>query len=163
MELRAMKRYVHLICNPDKRSKNNIIVALFTTLEPLLRAHAASLLHIPLRSSETRNQFAGTIEGPIAWTSNMAALPDVQEDFLQILLNDKTAVNVFLVNGIRLSGQLAAFDQFAVLLESGSGSQLVFKHAISTVMPVNGKSPAREPTEVPVSGDKSNHLRGRVR
>jgi host factor-I protein len=93
----------------------------------------------------------------------MAALPDVQEDFLQILLNNKTAINVFLVNGIRLSGQLAAFDRFVILLESGSGSQLVFKHAISTVLPVNGRGQARESTEVPVSGDKSNHLRARGR
>ena len=95
---------------------------------------------------------ASTIEGPIAWTSNMTARPDVQDDFLQTLVNDKTAVNVFLVNGIRLSGQLAAFDQFVVLLESGSGSQLVFKHAISTVLPVNGRGQASEPTKVPVSG-----------
>ena len=72
----------------------------------------------------------------------MTARPDVQDNFLQTLVNDKTAVNVFLVNGIRLSGQLAGFDQFVVLLESGPGVQLVFKHAISTVMPVNGKSPA---------------------
>jgi host factor-I protein len=93
----------------------------------------------------------------------MTARPDVQDDFLQMLMNDKTAVNVFLVNGIRLSGQLAAFDQFAVLLESGSGSQLVFKHAISTVAPVNGRGPARDPTGVPVSGDKPNHSRTRVR
>jgi host factor-I protein len=41
--------------------------------------------------------------------------------------------------------------------------QLVFKHAISTVMPVNGTGPARDPTETPVSGDKPNHLRTRVR
>ena len=96
-------------------------------------------------------------------TSNMTARPGVQDDFLQMLVNDKTTVNVFLVNGIRLSGQLAAFDQFAVLLESGPGSQLVFKHAISTALPVNGRGQAREPTEVPVSGDKPNHVRGRVR
>ena len=93
----------------------------------------------------------------------MTARPDVQDDFLQTLVNDKTAVNVFLVNGIRLSGQLAAFDQFAVPPESGASAQLVFKHAISTVLPVNGRGHAREPTEVPVSGNKSNHLRGRVR
>ncbi|MBC8751892.1 MULTISPECIES: RNA chaperone Hfq [Paraburkholderia] len=73
----------------------------------------------------------------------MAERPSVQDDFLQMLLNDKTTVNVFLVNGIRLSGQLAAFDQFAVLLESGLGAQLVFKHAISTVLPANGRSQAR--------------------
>jgi host factor-I protein len=93
----------------------------------------------------------------------MTARPGVQDDFLQMLVNDKTTVNVFLVNGIRLSGQLAGFDQFSVLLESGPGVQLVFKHAISTVVPVNGKGQAREPTEVPVSGDKPNRVRGRVR
>jgi host factor-I protein len=93
----------------------------------------------------------------------MTARPDVLDDFLQMLMNDKTAVNVFLVNGIRLSGQLAAFDQFAVLLESGPGSQPVFKHAISTVLPVNGRGQAREPTGMPVTGDSSNHVRGGVR
>ncbi|WP_128596111.1 RNA chaperone Hfq [Paraburkholderia kirstenboschensis] len=58
---------------------------------------------------------------------------------MQTLVNDKTTVSVFLVSGIRLNGQLAAFDQFVVLLESGTGVQLVFKHAISTVLPVNGE------------------------
>src|ERR1700692_3165924 len=123
----------------------------------------SSRSNAPLMDWLAASGIAGTIEGPIAWTSNMTARPDVQDDFLQTLVNDKTAVNVFLVNGIRLSGQLAAFDQFVVLLESGSGSQLVFKHAISTVLPVNGRGQASEPTQVPVSGDKSNHLRGRVR
>jgi host factor-I protein len=71
----------------------------------------------------------------------MTARPSVQDDFLQTLVKDKTTVNVFLVNGIRLSGQLAGFDQFAVLLGSGPGVQLVFKHAISTVAPVGGTRP----------------------
>ena len=96
-------------------------------------------------------------------TSEHDRTPSVQDDFLQTLVRDKTTVNVFLVNGIRLSGQLAAFDQFAVLLESGPAVQLVFKHAISTVMRANGTGPARDPTDAPVSGDKPNHLRGRVR
>jgi host factor-I protein len=68
----------------------------------------------------------------------MDALPGVQDDFLQTLVKDKTTVNVFLVNGIRLSGQLSRLDLFAVLLESGSAMQLIFKHAISTVMLVDG-------------------------
>ncbi|RKE25210.1 host factor-I protein [Paraburkholderia sp. BL23I1N1] len=93
----------------------------------------------------------------------MTARPSVQDEFLQTLLNDKTTVNVFLVNGIRLSGQLAGFDQFAVLLESGPGVQLVFKHAISTVMPVNGRGPALDPTDASVSHDKPNQLRVRAR
>jgi host factor-I protein len=93
----------------------------------------------------------------------MTARPCVQDDFLQTLVNDNATVNVFLVNGIRLIGQLAGFDQFAVLLESGPGVQLVFKHAISTVMPVNGRGAARNPTEAPMSRDKPNHLRAPVR
>jgi host factor-I protein len=96
-------------------------------------------------------------------TSEHDRTPSVQDDFLQTLVSDKTTVNVFLVNGIRLSGQLVGFDQFVVLLESGTAVQLVFKHAISTVQPVNGRGSARESTGVPVSGDKPNHVRGRVR
>jgi len=93
----------------------------------------------------------------------MTARPCVQDDFLQTLVKDETPVNVFLVSGIRLSGQLAGFDHFVVLLESGPGVQLVFKHAISTVMPVNGRGAARNPTEAPMSRDKPNHLQARVR
>ncbi|MPW18967.1 RNA chaperone Hfq [Paraburkholderia sp. CNPSo 3157] len=93
----------------------------------------------------------------------MTARPSVQDDFLQALVRDKASVNVFLVNGIRLSGQLAGFDPFVVLLESGAGVQLVFKHAISTVMPVGGMGPARAPTNAPMSRDKPDHLRSRVR
>ncbi|MCG5076347.1 RNA chaperone Hfq [Paraburkholderia tagetis] len=96
-------------------------------------------------------------------TSEHDRTPSVQDNFLQTLVRDKTTVNVFLVNRIRLSGQLAAFDQFAVLLESGPSVQLVFKHAISTVLPVNGRAQAREPYEVPLRGDKPNPFRGRVR
>lgn len=96
-------------------------------------------------------------------TSEHEPAPRVQDDFLQTLIRDKTAVSVFLVNGIRLSGQLAAFDQFVVLLESGTGVQLVFKHAISTVLPVNGRSQARVPTGGPVSDDEPKPARGSVR
>jgi host factor-I protein len=93
----------------------------------------------------------------------MTACPSVQDDFLQALVKDKTTVNVFLVNGIRLSGQLVGFDPFVVLLESGSAVQLIFKHAISTVVPVNGAGAARAPTEAPMSRDKPKHSRARVR
>jgi host factor-I protein len=90
----------------------------------------------------------------------VTARPCVHGDFLQTLVNDKTTVNVFLVTAIRLSGQLAGFDQVAVLLASGPGVQIVFKHAISTVMPVNGTGPARDPTRF-MSRGKPNHLRVR--
>nr|WP_175165787.1 RNA chaperone Hfq [Paraburkholderia fynbosensis] len=43
----------------------------------------------------------------------MTGRPSVQDDFLQMFLNDRSTENVFLVNGVRLGGQLVAFDQFA--------------------------------------------------
>lgn len=63
-----------------------------------------------------------------------------QDAFLQALIEDRTLVSVFMINGIRLSGQIAGFDRHVVLLDALSGLQMVFKHAISTVMPgaVNG-------------------------
>jgi host factor-I protein len=57
----------------------------------------------------------------------MTARPCVQDDFLQTLVKDKTTVNVYLVNGIRLSGQLAAFDQFVVLLPCNLFSNMPFR------------------------------------
>lgn len=119
----------------------------------------AAVLRLPCRAST----IVHTIEGPVALTSEHDRTPSVQDNFLQTLVRDKTTVNVFLVNGIRLSGQLAAFDALTVLLASGAVAQLVFKHAISTVLPVNGMVQAREPNEAPVSGDKPNPLRGRAR
>jgi len=53
------------------------------------------------------------------------------------------AVSVFLVNGIRLTGRIAAFDHYVVQLKDGSGMQMIYKHAISTVVPQDAK-PARE-------------------
>ncbi|WP_429361866.1 RNA chaperone Hfq [Paraburkholderia sp. MM5496-R1] len=106
---------------------------------PLSRCNA------PLRDWLAASGIAGRIKEPIALTQNTTVPPCVQDDFLQTLAKDKTTVSVFLVNGIRLSGQLAGFDQFAVLLESGPGVQPVFKHAIPTVMPVNGRAPAAVP------------------
>lgn len=58
----------------------------------------------------------------------------LQDTFLQVLSDNKTPVAVFLVNGIKLQGQIEAFDKYVIILRN-SGSQMVFKHAISTVMP----------------------------
>jgi host factor-I protein len=66
----------------------------------------------------------------------------IQYDFLQSLMTEKTLASVYLVNGIRLSGRVQSFDQYVVILDSPSGRQMVYKHAISTVMP---GSPDRTP------------------
>ncbi len=60
----------------------------------------------------------------------------LQEPFLNALRKEKTPVSIFLVNGIKLQGQIESFDQFVVVLKgAGSVSQMVYKHAISTVVP----------------------------
>ena len=58
----------------------------------------------------------------------------LQEPFLNALRREKVPVSVYLVNGIKLQGQIDSFDQFVVLLKN-SVSQMVYKHAISTIVP----------------------------
>ena len=68
----------------------------------------------------------------------------LQDPFLNALRKEKVPVSIFLVNGIKLQGQIDSFDQFVVLLKN-SVNQMVYKHAISTVVPVrNVRLPATE-------------------
>ena len=60
---------------------------------------------------------------------------NVQDVFLNHIRKQKTPVTVFLVNGVKLQGVVTWFDNFCVLLRRDAHSQLVYKHAISTVMP----------------------------
>ncbi len=62
---------------------------------------------------------------------------NLQDIFLNQLRKTKAPVTLFLVNGVKLQGIVTWFDNFSVLLRRESHSQLVYKHAISTVMPVN--------------------------
>ena len=61
---------------------------------------------------------------------------NVQDVFLNHLRKNKTPVTIFLVNGVKLQGNVTWFDNFSVLLRRDGHSQLVYKHAISTIMPV---------------------------
>ncbi len=58
----------------------------------------------------------------------------LQDPFLNALRKERVPVSIYLVNGIKLQGQIDSFDQFVVLLKN-SVSQMVYKHAISTVVP----------------------------
>ena len=71
----------------------------------------------------------------------------LQDPFLNALRKERVPVSIFLVNGIKLQGQIESFDQFVVLLKN-SVSQMVYKHAISTVVPSrNVKIPRDEEGE----------------
>lgn len=59
----------------------------------------------------------------------------LQDAFLNQVRKEKTPVTVFLVNGVKLQGIITWFDNFSVLLRRDGHSQLVYKHAISTIMP----------------------------
>lgn len=58
----------------------------------------------------------------------------LQDPYLNLLRKERIPVSIFLVNGIKLQGQIESFDQFVILLKN-TVSQMVYKHAISTVVP----------------------------
>jgi len=90
---------------------------------------------------------------------------NVQDVFLNHVRKGKSPVTVFLVNGVKLQGIITWFDNFSVLLRRDGHTQLVYKHAISTVMPgapiqlfdatkAEAGAPAREPEMA--AGDQSD-------
>lgn len=81
----------------------------------------------------------------------MARGQSLQEPFLNTLRKERIPVAIYLVNGIKLQGQIESFDQFVVLLKN-SVSQMVYKHAISTVVPARNVRLA--------SGDDNNNNNG---
>jgi len=66
--------------------------------------------------------------------THMSKGQSLQEPYLNALRKERVPVSIYLVNGIKLQGQIESFDQFVILLKN-SVSQMVYKHAISTVVP----------------------------
>ena len=62
-------------------------------------------------------------------------IQDVQSDFLNDIRKNKISVTVFLVNGVKLQGIITWFDIFSLLLRRDGHTQLIYKHAVSTIMP----------------------------
>lgn len=60
---------------------------------------------------------------------------NVQDDFLNNIKDNKISVTVFLVNGVKLQGLITWFDSFSLLLRRDGHTQLIYKHAVSTIMP----------------------------
>lgn len=70
--------------------------------------------------------------------------PVLQEIFLSAVRKSNDQVTMFLVNGVMLQGQIAAFDLFCMLLQREGQAQLVYKHAVSTIQPANPLNLAEE-------------------
>ena len=68
----------------------------------------------------------------------------LQQRFLNELRKSKDNVTIFLMSGVKLQGQISSFDNFALLLRRDGHSQLVYKHAISTIMPTQAVSIAED-------------------
>lgn len=85
--------------------------------------------------------------------------PSLQDPFLNTLRKEKIPVSIYLVNGIKLQGLIESFDQFVVLLKN-TVSQMVYKHAISTVVPARNVSSPMEYTsngQNMTNGNNGNH------
>ncbi|MDF2866985.1 MAG: RNA-binding protein Hfq [Gammaproteobacteria bacterium] len=76
----------------------------------------------------------------------------LQDPFLNALCKEKIPVSIYLVNGIKLQGQIEAFDQFVILLKN-TFSQMVYKHAISTVVPARELDLAELQTSCETDGE----------
>lgn len=70
---------------------------------------------------------------------------DLQNEFFNSARKDRTLVAVFLTNGKKLVGRIRSFDKFTLLLEGQQGSQIVYKHAVSTVAPWHPHRPSGPP------------------
>ncbi len=71
------------------------------------------------------------------------ASQSLQDPYLNTLRKERTPVSIFLMNGIKLQGQIESFDQFVVLLKNNT-SQMIYKHAISTIVPSSAVRIVRE-------------------
>lgn len=90
---------------------------------------------------------------------------NVQDVFLNHVRKSKTPVTVFLVNGVKLQGIITWFDNFSVLLRRDGHTQLVYKHAISTVMPggpIMLFDPTTAGTATTASGEAAPPREGRL-
>jgi host factor-I protein len=65
----------------------------------------------------------------------MAKGTSLQDPFLNALRKERVSVSIFLLNGIKLQGVVESFDQFVIVLNNNNTNQMVYKHAISTIVP----------------------------
>lgn len=82
---------------------------------------------------------------------------NIQDTFLNTVRKDKSPITIYLVSGVKLTGRIRSFDKYSVLLENNNQEQLIFKHAISTV--VSGKAVLTGPEHrhVPTGAGATGH------
>jgi host factor-I protein len=79
---------------------------------------------------------------------------NIQDTFLNTVRKDKSPITIYLVSGVKLTGRIRSFDKYSVLLESNNQEQLIFKHAISTV--VGGRPSGHADVRPPLQPAEAN-------
>lgn len=85
---------------------------------------------------------------------------NIQDTFLNTVRKDKTPITIYLVSGVKLTGKIRSFDKYSVLLENNAQEQLIFKHAISTV--VSMRAGAHGAGSAPAGGVERGHPAGAI-
>lgn len=86
---------------------------------------------------------------------------NIQDTFLNTVRKDKSAVTIYLVSGVKLTGKIRSFDKYSVLLENNAQEQLIFKHAISTVVSTrSGSTHSERPHASHASGAREGSADG---
>jgi host factor-I protein len=68
---------------------------------------------------------------------------NIQDSFLNTARKEKTIITIYLMSGVKLTGRIRSFDKYSVVLETNNQEQLIFKHAMSTVVMPRGTHDAR--------------------
>jgi host factor-I protein len=74
------------------------------------------------------------IRGEIGMDANKPAAQNIQDSFLNSARKEKQSITIYLISGVKLTGRIRSFDKYSVVLETANQEQLIFKHAISTVV-----------------------------
>lgn len=77
---------------------------------------------------------------------------NIQDSFLNTARKDKALITLYLLSGVKLTGRIRSFDKYSVVLETNNQEQLIFKHAISTVVMQKPHAERSEPRAMPVEG-----------
>jgi len=77
---------------------------------------------------------------------------NIQDSFLNTARKDKALITLYLLSGVKLTGRIRSFDKYSVVLDTNNQEQLIFKHAISTVVMQKPHSERSEPRAMPVEG-----------
>jgi len=85
---------------------------------------------------------------------NSKPAQNIQDSFLNTARKERLSITIYLLSGVKLTGRIRSFDKYSVVLEANGQEQLIFKHAISTVVmgrTVHGAHPEARPAAAPVA------------